>query len=268
MHTQAAFSTLALQWGMQNDCGSGSVLSKTNALAQIAIEKDPGVNTPLGRRDLSHAIIELAITAPDHTKHRNQSVWTKLVAGLRMDSFEIIEESEAIEETDLWEDPKTKTILVLRRMLPQDLPELNIREAENELVALLRDHNFQTATGHLNQAISNFSTGNWAAANAQFRTFYEEYLNEIAVKLGCSLSESAKSKRRYLGELDPPFLLSKYNEWDNNDNKPQYIQGLMSRMHPEGSHPGLSEEEDCTFRMQITLITARLFLRRFDQRKT
>lgn len=30
---------------------------------------------------------------------------------------------------------------------------------------------------------------------------------------------------------------------------------------------GLSEEEDATFRLQISLVTARLFLRRYDQRK-
>jgi len=44
------------------------------------------------------------------------------------------------------------------------------------------------------------------------------------------------------------------------------VQGLMNRMHPHGGHAGLSEEEDATFRLQVTLITARLFLRRLDQR--
>jgi hypothetical protein len=60
--------------------------------------------------------------------------------------------------------------------------------------------------------------------------------------------------------------LTEYNEWNENNQKPQYIQGLMSRMHPHGGHPGLSEEEDATFRLQITLVTARLLLRRFRQR--
>ncbi|MBB4279347.1 hypothetical protein GGE12_007161 [Rhizobium mongolense] len=43
------------------------------------------------------------------------------------------------------------------------------------------------------------------------------------------------------------------------------IDALMSRMHPHGGHPGLSEEEDATFRLQINLVTARLFLRRLDR---
>lgn len=265
MSTQAQFSTLAIQWGVQGECSSGSVATRANMLAEWALKINPQVHTPTGRKHLDRAMIEQAITA---TKDQHEeALWVKLVAGLRMDGFEVIEESETAKGLDLWDNPRTKIVLVLRRMLPVDLPELDFREAESELVMLLNKHDFQTSKGHLNQAISNFSTGNWAAANAQFRTFYEGYLNEIAVKLGCSTSENAKSKRRYLGELDPPFLLSSYNEWDNNDNKQQYVQGLMSRMHPAGSHPGLSEEEDCTFRLQVTLITARLFLRRFDRRK-
>lgn len=74
------------------------------------------------------------------------------------------------------------------------------------------------------------------------------------------------TKSNELGFLRPPFLLSDYNEWNSNNQKPQFVQGLMSRMHPHGGHSGLSEEEDATFRLQINLIAARLFLRRFGLR--
>jgi len=59
---------------------------------------------------------------------------------------------------------------------------------------------------------------------------------------------------------------TQYNEWENDRGKPAFVLGLWARLHPQGSHPGLSEEDDCTFRLQVTLITARLFLRRLDQR--
>ena len=118
----------------------------------------------------------------------------------------------------------------------------------------------------MKQAISAFSRGEWSSANGELRNFYESYLNEIATRLGYTGSGDSKAKRDYLGKLQPPFLLVDYNEWNPNNQKPQYVQGLISRMHPHGGHPGLSEEEDATFRLQISLVTARLFLRRFDQR--
>jgi hypothetical protein len=52
------------------------------------------------------------------------------------------------------------------------------------------------------------------------------------------------------------------NEWD--DNGLGFINGLMKRLHPKGSHPGLPDEEDSTFRLHIVLLTARLLLTRFD----
>ena len=133
---------------------------------------------------------------------------------------------------------------------------------------LLDRHGFSVAKGHLKQAVSAFGRGEWSSANGELRNFSESYLNEIASSLGCAGSGDGKAKRDYLGRLQPPFLLADYNEWNANNQKPQYVQGLMSRMHPHGGHPGLSEEEDATFRLQISLVSARLFLRRFDQRVT
>ncbi|MCB1468029.1 MAG: hypothetical protein KDK08_13015, partial [Rhizobiaceae bacterium] len=163
-------------------------------------------------------------------------------------------------------NPRTETTVRLVRMLPSDIPELDFREAEDEVRLLLNRHGFSTARGHLQQAVSAFSRGEWASANGALRNFYESYLNEIALALGQKAGEDSKANRDFLGNLDPPFLLADYNEWNANNQKPQYVQGLMSRMHPHGGHPGLSEEEDATFRLQIMLVTARLLLRRFDQR--
>ena len=40
----------------------------------------------------------------------------------------------------------------------------------------------------------------------------------------------------------------------------------MNGMQPQGGPAGLVEEEDAAFRLQTSLVTARVFLRRFDQR--
>ena len=50
------------------------------------------------------------------------------------------------------------------------------------------------------------------------------------------------------------------NEW-TQDGK-NYINGLFKMLHTEGSHPGLSDEDHCTFRLHLVLVTTRTFLRR------
>ncbi|MYJ73958.1 MAG: hypothetical protein F4089_02170, partial [Gammaproteobacteria bacterium] len=165
-----------------------------------------------------------------------------------------------------WQNGRTETTVELVRMLPSDAPGLDFWEAESEITLLLDRHGFTVAKGHLKRAFSAFSRGEWSSANGELRNLHESYLNEIATSLGYTGGGDSKARRDYLGSLQPPFLLADYNEWNSNNQKPQYVQGLMSRMHPHGGHPGLSEEEDATFRLQISLVTARLFLRRFDQR--
>ena len=235
------------------------------SLANIAIQEQIKVMTEDGLASLSRALVEAAIGAPEH-KRAGQS-WKKLLAGLRFDGFDLIETESEIESDSSWQSERTEMSLKLLRMLPSDVPELDFREAEDEISLLMDQHGFIVAKGHLRQAISAFSRGEWSSANGELRNFFENYLNEVADRLGYAGNTDSKAKRNFLGSgLEPPFLIADYNEWHANNQKPQYIQGLMSRMHPHGGHPGLSEEEDATFRLQITLITARLLLRRFDQK--
>ena len=257
-----------VQWDLSERCNASSKTGRAAALAKIAIEENPQVYTENGKASLSEAIVDLAITAPPNV--RRTPDWRKLVAGLKLDGFEISGLGEAVVRTrPSWMDsdePKEPEPIVLRRMLPNDLPGLDMREAENEVDHLLDKHGFDVPKGHLKRAISAFQRGDWSSSNAELRNIHEGLLNDIADRLGYVGRSDALACRNYLGGLNPPFLLSEYNEWDSNTQKPQYVQGLMSRMHTHGSHPGLSEEEDATFRMQIGLITMRLFLRRYDER--
>lgn len=261
-------SVLEVQWNLdQQGISSISKSARVRDLAQIAIRLNLQVMTGMGRMNLARALVETAILAPD--SKTQSSEWQKLVAGLRFDGFEIVEIEVPTSGRNLWSEPATKTKRELRRMLPDDVPETDFREAANEIDTLLSQLNLPVAKGHLQQALSAFQRGEWSSANGELRNFYENYLNEIADALGYTGKDDSKLRRDFLGaDLTPPFLLSDYNEWNANNQKPQYVQGLMSRMHPHGGHPGLSEEEDATFRLQISLITARLFLRRFKKRKT
>ncbi len=148
----------------------------------------------------------------------------------------------------------------LRRILPADI---GLPTTESELIRLLDRHNFGTAKGHLEQALENHARGNWAAANSQLRTFFDALLDVIAERLDATAAAlpSGQARRAKLASLG--FLSVPLNEWD--DDGRGFINGLVKRLHPQGAHPGLSDDDDCTFRLHVVLLTAALLVRRFDQ---
>ncbi|GHE04184.1 hypothetical protein U879_01855 [Defluviimonas sp. 20V17] len=269
-HSRDDMKILEVQWDIQRQVGTQTSKSgRVAAWARVAATLNPTVWTEEGQMPLQRAIVKLALTAPDIVKA--EAAWRKYLAGLRYDGFEVVygQIPHPSGRVSMFSDePVMDSTTDLRRMLPADVPELDFREAESELEELLNKHRLLTALGHLAQARSSYQRGDWAAANSQLRTFFESYLAEIAARLGYASSNVMTDRLKFLGEIDPPFLMASYNEWLPKDKKvrSQFVEGLWSRMHPEGSHPGLSEEEDSTFRLQITLVTARLFLRRFDER--
>lgn len=258
-------NVLEVQWGIDRLVSAASKSARVASWAQIAAEMNPKVMTEVGQVFLERALVEQAILAPMAT--RQNAEWRKLLAGLRFDGVELVEVKVPTGQDDWMGNPIFEKTEELRRMLPKDVPETDFREAASEVEMLLAMHGFNVASGHLRQALSAFQRGEWSSANGELRNFYENYLNEIADRLGYSGVDNSKSRRDFLGSgVVPPFLLEEYNEW--HPQKTQFVQGLMNRMHPHGGHPGLSEEEDATFRLQVSLVTARLFLRRFKQRKT
>lgn len=257
---------LIFSWGLFEGAASDSVTDKILAVAKLCASENPVVRTENGEVPLERTFIELALSAPPIVKKR--ACWKKLIAGLRFDGFEVVEEQTVTEPERPWGKPTSETAMRLVRMLPSDIPELDFREAENEVEMLLNRHGFATAVGHLKQAMNAFHRGDWAASNSQLRTFYQGFLDKIAEKLGCDASNNDDSKRQYLADKKSgPFLIHEYNEWENDRRRPAFILGLWARLHTQGSHPGLSDECDAAFRLQITLITARLLMRRFDERK-
>jgi hypothetical protein len=76
------------------------------------------------------------------------------------------------------------------------------------------------------------------------------------------LDPEPRPRRSKLASLG--FLSQSLNEWDNNGLG--FIKGLVKRLRPHGSHPGLSDQEDSAFRLHTVLVTARLLLVRFDKK--
>jgi hypothetical protein len=190
---------------------------------------------------LRDALIEKAVTLiPYRWPERPDAAWETFQRALELDNFVI-------------------TDGVLRRTLPLDI---GLPTAESETTRLLQKHGLTTAKGHLNQALDAHGRGDWAAANSQIRTFFDSLLDDIVEKLDATAAAlgTGHPRRAKLAALG--FLTRHLNEWD--DEGRGFINGLVRRLHPQGAHPGLSDEEDSTFRLHVVLLTGRLLLTRFD----
>ncbi len=146
----------------------------------------------------------------------------------------------------------------LRSALPD---EIRLPESDDEVHQLLKHFGFGTPLGHFDQAIDAHTRGDWAACNAQLRTFLESLFDAIAMNLRpqeAAALATSENRRVLLCEIG--FLAADRKEWSSDAKN--YIGGLFKMLHTEGSHPGLSDEDHSTFRLHVVIVTARTFLRR------
>ncbi|MDP2411471.1 MAG: hypothetical protein Q8M26_14450 [Pseudolabrys sp.] len=249
--TQAAFNHMVLRIGLENDISSDtnvSVAKKADLLGRIVVQRPADqVDTLEGSLSLAEAVIREAVrlARPDPS-HESEIAFLR---GLARDGYMISFDDD--------QHPR------LRAALPQ---ELGLPEVDNEVHQLLKHFGFWQPLGHLEQGIEAHARGDWAAANAQFRTFLEGLFDDIARHCeGAAKTDSltSENRRQLLAKIG--FLADDRNEW-TPDGK-NYINGLFKMLHTDGSHPGLSDEDHSTFRLHVVLVTARTFLRRLYYQK-
>ena len=147
------------------------------------------------------------------------------------------------------------------------LPDvIHLPEKEDELDILLDKFQFDISKEHLKQAIKAYRRGEWASANGQLRTFIESLFDSIAEKIhgNSNLPLKGHERRILLGRGNPQFFSTDLNEWMIGKNPAGFVQGFWKRLHPQGSHPGLSDEEDSTFRLHLVILTASHYMKRLD----
>jgi hypothetical protein len=249
--TQAAFNHMVLRIGLENDIPSDTTLSvakKADRLGRIVLQRpDETVETLDGSVALAEAVVREAVqlTRPDPF----QPSETAFARGLARDGYVVFFDAN---------DRPT-----LRAALPE---ELGLPAVDDEVHQLLKHFDFSEPLGHLDQGIEAHARGDWAAANAQFRTFLESLFDNIAWYCEGADKTSAitsENRRQLLANIG--FLAVDRNEW-TPDGK-NYINGLFKMLHTDGSHPGLSDEDHSTFRLHVVLVTARTFLRRLRYRQ-
>ena len=175
--------------------------------------------------------------------------------------------------SDSNEDARIRTCLlqdgyIIRggRLLPKLPEEVELDSANDELRILLNKHDFTVAQSHLEQAFAAHTRNDWAAANGQLRTSVESLFDSIFYALhdgATTVADSSNARREALANMNPPFFRQDLNELEPGRGK-GFIPGFWQRLHAEGSHPGLSDREDSTFRLHLVVLVIHHFMRRFE----
>lgn len=247
----AGVNRFLLGYGLENARIEGSLRDRASSLARYLLEEPE-------RRDADgNNLIDTIVTALVQQAVTRSTNWDG-----RFD-FQQFQGSFATLHRALERDGFTAEDGHLRRALPV---ALDLPAADDEVHALLTHFGFAIPMGHLDQGTAAHARGEWAAANAQFRPFIESLFDEMAERLagGGALPAAGHPRRQWLAQLNPPFFLPDLNEWTGNGTG--FLEGFYRRLHPQGAHPGLSDEDDSTFRLHLVLLVARLLLRRLQQR--
>lgn len=249
LRTHTQINKIVLRLGLEDEVSPGNVLGiekKVDLLGRLVISRSTEViETIGGKLTLVEAFVRQVVELAD--EHSQEWIQDAFVRGLARDGYVVV-----------WGYDRQPNSL--RVALPE---EVDLPAADDEVHLLLTHFTFKTSLSHLDQAVEAHTRGDWAAANAQIRTFLEGLLDEIAHHIDpikAPALGSSENRRAMLASSDVGFLGVKRNEW-SPDGK-SFIHGLFKMLHTDGSHPGLSTEDHCTFRLHIALITARMFLRR------
>jgi len=211
-------------------------------------------------KERSTSIIRYLIANPDALGPNGSALVIEIIEHLLQKSQGYEAPSEAYPSLahSLDRDGYELTDNGIRRKLPAELP---LVEQEDQLIFLLKKHKFDTARGHYKQAVAAHSRGEWASANAQLRSFVEEFFNKACDAICPIESESSQEKKIALTKAG--FFAVEYNEFLSNGTG--FVEGFYKRLHPQGSHPGLSESSDSTFRLHLVVLVVHYFISRLDE---
>lgn len=254
--TNAKVEGIIMEYGLADYVSDGGSKAKTllNLKRFATRQPDFEVQTDFGPKPVSRVVIDKAIELVSWSK-RNATLWEKLDRYLQLDGFAL-----DIETTDDWGTEKKQI-----KGLVLSFPELaELPETVNELDALLTKHRFTVTSRHLNSAKENIMQADWEASNSQCRTFLDAITDGIADILfpkEAAVKSSGMQKRQLLAEKG---FLSKDKHEFGDGNKQTYLPGLAKLLHPDGAHPGISNQNDAMFRLQAVIVTARWLLKRLD----
>jgi len=168
--------------------------------------------------------------------------WVRdLVASLRTDGY-LAERHATPGAAGVWGEP-TETYEWTVGPLGAD--ELPLPPQAGSVQRLLEDRGFTVAANHYGQAYRAYSSGDLEASNAQLRAAFESIAIEVARTV---LGSDQPSGGAALDAMNRATVFVK--------GEFEFLKGLWQLSHANGSHPGLSSEQEALFR--FTAITAAL----------
>lgn len=222
----------SVEFGFENVISGSYIKEKETSIVKYLINHGDSIG-PAGSA-LVVEVIEFLLK----TKPRNSERILEFVHSLERDGYQLTENS-------------------VRASLPSQIP---LVEDEDRLLEILRKRQFNVAIGHYEQAIAAHGRGEWAAANAQLRSFVEEFFNHIHIIINAGAATQSQARKAELEKVG--FFSKEYNEFLHNGTG--FVEGFWKRLHPEGAHPGLSESADSTFRLHLVLLVLHYFAERLD----
>ena len=242
-NSHARVDRFALEHGLEEIVVGGSLAAKGLALSRFLIQNPEAENED--GENLTNVVVGYFV----------QKAIDNATPGYQREfHYESFQQQYGALNRSLERDGFTAEDGHLRRALPA---VLDLPAADDEVHVLLDRYAFDIPKGHLDQGITAHARGDWAAANAQFRPFIESLFDSIAEHLaaGAALPPTSHQRRIWLANRNPPFFLPELNEWNGQGHG--FFEGFFRRLHPAGAHPGLSDEEDSTFRLHLIVFVYR-----------
>lgn len=256
VRTNAELEGMLLEYGLVNDVEPGGSVAKTilNLKKFAVLNSTHRVMTDRGERLLAAVLIDKAIEV-GRKERRAASLIDKLERYLNLDGYSLTyTHTEGL--FDSRKEPSGFTI---------SMPSfVALPESASEVEMLLQANGFGIAMRHLDSARENITQRDWEAANSQCRTFLEALTDAIADDLygvDAAALQGGLPKRRLLA--DKGFLSRAKHEFGDGNGQ-AFLPGLAKLLHPDGAHPGISNQSDAMFRLQTVVVTARWLLKRHE----
>lgn len=215
--------------------------SRANAVVGNAVEE--------GRTE---DLVSLAAALLNDGATRDEEIpaWASLLnSSLRGDGLDAVR-TETVEEKENFWDP----IRIDRswRIVPLGQEETPLEPKATALVRTLEESGLKVEANHFDQAYRAFGQGDWESSNAQLRATFEGVLIRVtAMRFGWDGDSGGQA----LDVLNGKKLFEK-GEHD-------FLKGIWAMSHGNGSHPGLSNEAEALFRLNVIVAATQYVLDRF-----
>jgi hypothetical protein len=139
---------------------------------------------------------------------------------------------------------------------PVGAEEIPLPPQVSDLEAALIVRGFAVSANHYQQAFSAFKRQDWEACNSSTRATMEGFLVEVAkAKAGFSPRPGQGGGGAAVMELDNAGLFE--------PGEHDYVKGFWKMSHTNGSHPGLSSEQEALFRFSAATSALAFFIHRW-----